>query len=557
MSLILVVQNVERLDNGLPGRIELNQCGAIIGRSATVTWCLPDPSSHVSSRHAEIAYRGGQYILTDTSTNGTFLNGEPMTQPVAISSGDTISIGSYQILATIVGEAGAGAGGGASAAAPAPQGFSGWDSFGSAAAPPVSEWDTPVSSGSGSAISGTGSMSQSWAPPQVATPAASDGWASTPIADPLSASPQAPKWEQAPPPPPPASPWSSAIADKAQDTKPDDIWGKIAEDYVVDWARGGFGQPPPAPVADFQRPSFVENLPPVDSSLNQIFTPAFEEPKPFGSVAEAMTTPAPAAPPPPAPPVQTVEPAADDDWGSPAAPATDDGWEKTVPPQAQPAAPVIPAAPQPAPPQPAPAPVPQAPRGPDPGYALFIQQLGLNPDDLKGGEAETLQVSAMLLRRLIAGMVVMLEARARAKSQMGAQGTALTFEGNNPLKFARTPDQALLQLMNPQERGFMAPDRAIEDAFVDLQSHQMATLKAMQGALKATLDRFSPNVIRQRAEAKGLMAKIFPDARDAALWKAYEKEFSGVVQGSDEAFMDVFSKEFRKAYEDLTAKKSF
>jgi type VI secretion system FHA domain protein len=144
----------------------------------------------------------------------------------------------------------------------------------------------------------------------------------------------------------------------------------------------------------------------------------------------------------------------------------------------------------------------------------------------------------------------MLEARARAKSQMGAEATSLQFDGNNPLKFARTPEQALVQLLSPPQRGFMEADRAIEDAFYDLQSHQMATLKAMQGALKATLDRFSPTAIKNRAENKGLLRRILPGARDAALWQSYEKEFSGVAQGSDEAFMDVFAKEFRKAYEE-------
>ena len=160
-----------------------------------------------------------------------------------------------------------------------------------------------------------------------------------------------------------------------------------------------------------------------------------------------------------------------------------------------------------------------------------------------------------LLRRLTSGLVVMLEARARAKSQMGAQGTNLEFDGNNPLKFARTPDQALAQLLNPAERGFMDTDRAIEDAFKDLQAHQMATLKAMQGALRSTLERFSPTAIRARAENKGMLAKILPTARDAALWAAYEKEFGGVAQGSDEAFMDVFAKEFRRAYEEMAAKR--
>ncbi len=164
-----------------------------------------------------------------------------------------------------------------------------------------------------------------------------------------------------------------------------------------------------------------------------------------------------------------------------------------------------------------------------------------------------MQEAGVLLRQLVAGLVVLLEARARAKAQLGAQGTALEFDGNNPLKFARAPERAIAQLLNPPERGFMGADRAIEDAFKDLQAHQMATLAAMQGALAATLDRFSPESIRSRAESHGILAKVLPGARDAELWKAYEREFEGVSRGSDEAFMDVFAKEFRTAYERAAA----
>ena len=139
---------------------------------------------------------------------------------------------------------------------------------------------------------------------------------------------------------------------------------------------------------------------------------------------------------------------------------------------------------------------------------------------------------------------------------MGAETTRLELEGNNPIKFARSPEQALAQLLSSAERGFMNSDRAVEDAFYDLQSHQMATLKAMQGALRATLDRFSPESIRNRAETQGFLASILPAARDAALWRAYEREFSGVALGSDEAFMDVFAKEFRKAYEEQSRRAS-
>lgn len=192
---------------------------------------------------------------------------------------------------------------------------------------------------------------------------------------------------------------------------------------------------------------------------------------------------------------------------------------------------------------------PAQPTG-DQAVGAFAQALGVPADKLQLGPAGTMTMAGDLLRRLTSGLVVLLEARARAKSQLGAQGTSLEFAGNNPLKFARTPEQALAQLLNDPQRGFMGSDQAIEDAFKDLQAHQMATLAAMQGALRATLDRFSPSAIRKRAETGGFLSKVLPGAKDAALWKAYEREFSGVAQGSDEAFMDVFAKEFRKAYEE-------
>ena len=96
----------------------------------------------------------------------------------------------------------------------------------------------------------------------------------------------------------------------------------------------------------------------------------------------------------------------------------------------------------------------------------------------------------------------------------------------------------------------MEADRAVEDAFLDLQSHQVATLKAIPGALRATLDRFSPGSIRRRADnARLSCAKLLPAFRDAALWRNYEREYVEVKNESDEAFMEVFAKEFRKAYE--------
>ncbi|HWT12968.1 MAG TPA: type VI secretion system-associated FHA domain protein TagH, partial [Allosphingosinicella sp.] len=179
---------------------------------------------------------------------------------------------------------------------------------------------------------------------------------------------------------------------------------------------------------------------------------------------------------------------------------------------------------------------------------VFLAAAALNEAGL-AKSPDLVGKAGSLLRRLVSGLVVMVEARARAKAQMGAEATGLQLEGNNPIKFARSPEQALARLLSAAEPGFMDADRAVEDAYLDLQSHQVATLRAIPGALRATLDRFSPGSVRRRAEKAGLLARILPSLQDAALWRNYEREYVKVKNESDEAFMQVFAKEFRKAYE--------
>ena len=190
-----------------------------------------------------------------------------------------------------------------------------------------------------------------------------------------------------------------------------------------------------------------------------------------------------------------------------------------------------------------------APADPNDPVSVFMSAAGLNRGDTSLPPSDLMSRAGGLLRRLVSGMVVMVESRARAKSQMGAESTSLQVDGNNPVKFARTPEAALKQLLNPKEKGFMEAEKAVEDGFYDLQSHQISTLAAIPGSLKATLERFSPGSIKRRAENMGVLTRVIPAMRDAALWHNYEREFAKVAAESDEAFMEVFSKEFRKYYD--------
>ncbi len=64
----------------------------ILGREADCDYQLDDQA--VSSQHARLSYHHKQWWLEDmASTNGTYLNDEPVSSPVVITDGDELRLG--------------------------------------------------------------------------------------------------------------------------------------------------------------------------------------------------------------------------------------------------------------------------------------------------------------------------------------------------------------------------------------------------------------------------------------------------------------------------------
>ncbi|MGI9265023.1 MAG: type VI secretion system-associated FHA domain protein, partial [Gammaproteobacteria bacterium] len=88
--------------------------GGSIGRAPDNEWPLPDPRHYLSAHHAIIDYQGGGYYLTDTSTNGVFVNDsdQPVGKgtPLRLYDGDRIAMGDYRFDVNIVNVSGKGAG---------------------------------------------------------------------------------------------------------------------------------------------------------------------------------------------------------------------------------------------------------------------------------------------------------------------------------------------------------------------------------------------------------------------------------------------------------------
>jgi hypothetical protein len=76
-----------------PEKFRFKQREIWIGRSPTCDISLHEKS--ISAKHARLFFKNRQWWLTDLdSTNGTFLNGERISEPVVIVKGDAIRIGS-------------------------------------------------------------------------------------------------------------------------------------------------------------------------------------------------------------------------------------------------------------------------------------------------------------------------------------------------------------------------------------------------------------------------------------------------------------------------------
>jgi type VI secretion system protein len=109
MALKLEITSAQARSLGAEGVAFFRLRGGTIGRARDNDWILPDADRVVSSHHARILYDQGNYYIQDSSANGTYLNHEedplPSGQPVALSHGDVLYIGDYQIQVELVDDA--------------------------------------------------------------------------------------------------------------------------------------------------------------------------------------------------------------------------------------------------------------------------------------------------------------------------------------------------------------------------------------------------------------------------------------------------------------------
>jgi type VI secretion system FHA domain protein len=141
-------------------------------------------------------------------------------------------------------------------------------------------------------------------------------------------------------------------------------------------------------------------------------------------------------------------------------------------------------------------------------------------------------------------------ARASIKSEFRIEQTMIRARGNNPLKFAANDDDAVAALLGVGRHSDMAPATAVADALRDIRLHELASMAAMQTAIRALMQGFDPDRIRQDAEQGGGKTTLLPGQRKARAWDAYTALYTRTSQALSDDFDSVFGKAFARAYEE-------
>lgn len=208
------------------------------------------------------------------------------------------------------------------------------------------------------------------------------------------------------------------------------------------------------------------------------------------------------------------------------------------------------AAPAPAPePQmtavPAPMPVVPAPAGDD-LLASFLRGVGIR-DARPADPAAAMEALGGAFRALVSGLRQALIARSAIKSEFRIEQTMIRSRGNNPLKFSADDDDALTALLGAGRRSEMNAKEAISDALRDIRLHEIATVAAMQSAVRALLGEFDPAKMRSATERGAL--SFVPVQRKAHAWEEFEALYARISRALEDDFDSIFGKAFARAYE--------
>ncbi len=489
MPLKLTITSYQRLSPGQEPTKTLERGSLKIGRAAKNDWILQDPERILSSEHCIVHYKDGSYVLTDTSTNGTFLNDSeqriPRNQAVRLKSGDRFVLGEYEI-------------------AVAETEVADEDTEG-----PVT--DIAFSPGLTPALMAIPAI----APPELG---ASRGMIRPSFSDLLADDPHDQDHLGL------GQSMAGLPTPGAATEPPSDLGGP--EGAVYEPPDVSVPEPPPEPAPRIQPPlpePFDVPVPP---------PPAEPDDRPVPEPAVAM------------PEGGVLIP--DDWWQAPTPVATPPAapiLAPPLPPLAEPRPLTAPTVAEPARPDTQEllhaflngAGLPPLHLTDDQWLATMTSLGAIFRETVRG------LMDILLARGDIKG-----EFRLDRTNIGPMENNPLkTPPGQPPLRV----EEVMALLLIEQKGTYMSPVQAVCEGFDDIKAHQLAVMAGIQAALSRLISRFDPDHLHTRLE-QSVLDNIWPSNRKAKYWDVFNAEYRAIAREAEDDFNTLFGDAFARAYEE-------
>lgn len=506
MPLKLTITSYQRLSPGQETTKTLDRGSISIGRAPKNDWVLQDPERILSSEHCIVHYKDSGYVLTDKSTNGTFLNDSeqriPREHTVPLKDGDRFVLGEYEIEVAI---------------------------------PTVEEEEVEAEGPVTDIVLSPGLAPVNInVPDKIAPPSAEASFdiIKPPFSDLLAESRDSLGLEHSVP---ERRPPGGAATEPSSD---------------IGGPEGAAYEPPELLAPELPPPVEPQELP-AEPSVPPL-------PPPLEEVPADRSTPEPITP--TEPEAELMIP--DDWWQSPAAPAPQAQPDTLEPPVVSPfQEPVLPPAPAVKPPMSSPEPV--APvtaaesTGVDAQMLLLAFLNGAGLPQIRLTDEQLLEMMTSLgavFRETVRGLMDILLARGDLKGEFRLDRTAIGPVENNPLKTppGRPPlrvEEVMALLLVTQKGAYMSPVQAVREGFDDIKAHQLAVMAGIQAALTRLLERFDPDNLETRLE-QSVLDNIWPANRKAKYWDLFNAEYQAIAREAEDDFNELFGDEFARAYEE-------
>ncbi|MCF6263448.1 MAG: type VI secretion system-associated FHA domain protein TagH [Xanthomonadales bacterium] len=164
-------------------------------------------------------------------------------------------------------------------------------------------------------------------------------------------------------------------------------------------------------------------------------------------------------------------------------------------------------------------------------------------------ETELFEQIGRMMLEFTGGLVETLSGRTHIKSEFRLDQTMIRPIANNPFKFSTSRSSTLQQLLDSKNSAYMAGTEAIQEGFDDVNAHQMAVVAGMEAALEDILKRFKPETLEARLESDSILDNFLPGGKKAKYWDIFKLLFDQLAGEAEDDFQQLFGRKFSQAYE--------